>query len=209
MIAPEAARGEQAARRLLAVACAREHRPGDRADRDRRRDARPGRPAEQERRQHDRAPRARVLAAHRREAEVEEELAGARLLQERAVDREQDDQRRRHVDRRAEDAFERLVHEARSGSRRRSRGAPTAPAATGRRSRTRGSTRRRSCMIQPDVRRHASSTSSTNATPKHDVGVRWAACCGPRNRRRPAAGRRSSRRRAAAHTTSHHIRRLR
>ena len=53
------------------------------------------------------------FAAHRGEAPVEEELAGARLLQERAVDREQDDERRRHVDRRAEDAFERLVEEAR------------------------------------------------------------------------------------------------
>src|SRR5262249_46870541 len=69
--------------------------------------------AEEERRKHDRASGARVLAAHRGEAEVEEELAGARMLQERAVDREQDDQRRRYLDRGAENAFERLVKEAR------------------------------------------------------------------------------------------------
>ena len=43
------------------------------------------------------------------EREVDEELAGAGLRQERAVDREQDDERRRHVDRDAEDALERDV----------------------------------------------------------------------------------------------------
>ena len=102
---------EQSARRLRAVTGAREHRPGNGADRHRRGHTRSRRAAEQERRQHDGTSRARVLATHRGEAEVEEELAGTRLLQERAVDREQDDQRRRHVDRRAENAFERLVHE--------------------------------------------------------------------------------------------------
>ena len=51
-------------------------------------------------------------AAHRREREVDEELAGARVLQERAVDGEQDDQRRGNGDRRAVDALERHVHVA-------------------------------------------------------------------------------------------------
>ena len=50
------------------------------------------------------------LAAERREREVEEELAGAGELEERAVDREENDERRRHVDRGAEDALERHVH---------------------------------------------------------------------------------------------------
>ncbi len=109
----QSAGGEQSAGGLLAVARALEHRIGDRADRHRRRHAGARRPAEQERREHHGAPGARVLAAHRREAPVQEELAGARVLQERAVDREQDDERRRDVDRGAEDAFERLVQESR------------------------------------------------------------------------------------------------
>ena len=98
---------------ILPVARLGEHRPGHRADRHGRRDAGAGRPAEQERREHNGASRARVLAAHRGEAPVEEELAGARLLQERAVDREQDDERARDVDRGAEDPLERLVEESR------------------------------------------------------------------------------------------------
>ena len=44
--------------------------------------------------------------------EVDVELAGAGKLQERAVDGEQDDQRRGNADRRAVDAFQRHVHVA-------------------------------------------------------------------------------------------------
>ena len=108
----EAARGEQAAGGVLLVADLGEHRVGDRAERHRRRDARARRAAEQERRQHDRAAGAGRLAAHRREREVDIELAGARVLQEGAVDREQDDQRRGDVDGDAEDALERHVQDA-------------------------------------------------------------------------------------------------
>src|ERR687889_523610 len=64
----------------------------------RRRDARAGRPAEQERGEDDGAAGAGRLAAHGREREVEIELAGARVLQERTVDGEQDDERRGDVD---------------------------------------------------------------------------------------------------------------
>ena len=109
----EPARCQQSAGRVLRVTGALEHRPGHRADRHRGRDAGAGRPAQQERREHHGAPGPAVLAAHRGEAPVEEELARARVLQERAVDREQDDERRRDVDRGAEDPLERLVQEAR------------------------------------------------------------------------------------------------
>src|SRR5919198_1477355 len=44
--------------------------------------------------------------AHGAEGEVDEELAGARVLQHGAEDGEQDDQARGDVDRRAEDALE-------------------------------------------------------------------------------------------------------
>jgi hypothetical protein len=108
----QAARGEQPAGGVLLVADLLEHRVRDRAERHRRRHAGPRRPAEQERREHDGAAGARRLAAHRREREVEIELSGARELQERAVDREQDDQRRRDVDGDAEDPLERHVHHA-------------------------------------------------------------------------------------------------
>ena len=109
----QASGGEQSAGSLLSVAGLREHRPGDRSDRHRGRDAGARGPAQKERREHDGAAGARVLAAHRGEAPVQEEAPRARLLQERAVDREQDDERRRHVDRGPEDAFERLVEETR------------------------------------------------------------------------------------------------
>ena len=109
----EAARGEQPAGGLLAVARADEHRVGDRSDRHGGRNARARRPAEQKRREYDGASRAGMLAAHRGEAEIEEELARAGMLQERAVDREQNDERRRHLDRRAEDTFERLIQKSR------------------------------------------------------------------------------------------------
>jgi hypothetical protein len=45
--------------------------------------------------------------AHERHGEVDEELSGAGMLQERTVDREQDDQRRRDIDRNAENALQR------------------------------------------------------------------------------------------------------
>ena len=108
----EPAGGEQASGGVPLVARLGEHRIGDRAERHGGRDARARRTAEQERREHDRAPGAGRLPAERGEREIEEELARARELQERAVDREEDDQRRRHVDRGAEDALERHVHRA-------------------------------------------------------------------------------------------------
>src|SRR5207245_2628630 len=108
-ITGEPARGEQATRRLLAVAGLGEHRIRDRAESHRGGDARPRGTAEQERGEHHRAAGAGRLAAHRREREVDVELAGAGVLQERAVDGEQDDQRRRNVDRDAVDAFQRHV----------------------------------------------------------------------------------------------------
>src|SRR6266850_870862 len=73
----EPARGEQAARRLLAVADLGEHRISDRAERHGSGDARARRTAEQERGEHHRAAGAGRLAAHRREREVDVELAGA------------------------------------------------------------------------------------------------------------------------------------
>ena len=82
-------------------------RIGDGADRHGGGDARARRAAEQERRQHHGAAGAVGLVAHQRHREVDEELAGAGMLQERAVDREQDDQRGRDVDRNAENALER------------------------------------------------------------------------------------------------------
>ena len=103
----EPAGGEQSAGRVLLEAGALHHRIGDRADRHRGGDAGARRPAEQERRQHHGAAGAVGLVAHQRHREIDEEFSGAGMLQERAVDREQDDQRRRHVDRNAEDAFQR------------------------------------------------------------------------------------------------------
>ena len=108
----QAAGREQAAGGVVLVAHLVEHRVGHRAERDGGGHARARRPAEQERRQHHGAAGAGGLAAHRREREVDEELAGARVLQEGAEDREQDDQRRRHVDRDAVDALQRHVHHA-------------------------------------------------------------------------------------------------
>jgi hypothetical protein len=110
MIAPSPPAASSPPAALLFVADLGQHRVGDRPQRDRGGDARARRPAQQERRQHHGAPGAGGLAAHRRERKVDEELAGVRVLQERAEDREQDDQRRRHVDGRAEDAFQRHVH---------------------------------------------------------------------------------------------------
>jgi hypothetical protein len=51
-----------------------------------------------------------VLAAHRCERKVDEKLAGARKLEERAVDRKQDDERGGNIHGHAEDALERHVH---------------------------------------------------------------------------------------------------
>ena len=103
----EPAGREQAAGGVLLEARPLHQRIGDGADRHRGGDAGAGRTAEQERRQHHRAAGAVGLVAHQRHREVDEEFSGAGMLQERAVDREQDDQRGRHVDRNAENALER------------------------------------------------------------------------------------------------------
>src|SRR5436853_85076 len=78
--------GEQAAGVVLAVADLREHRVGDRAERHGGGYARARRPAQEKRGEHDRASRARRLAAHRREREVDVELASPGVLQEGAED---------------------------------------------------------------------------------------------------------------------------
>ncbi len=98
---------QQTAGGILLEAGLLHHRIGNGADRDRGRHARPRRPAEQKRRQHDRASGGVGRPSHQRHREVDEELAGAGLLQERAEDREQHDQGCGYVDRDAEDAFQR------------------------------------------------------------------------------------------------------
>ena len=103
----EPAGREQAAGGVLLEARLLHQRIGDGADRHRGGDAGAGRAAEQERRQHDGAAGAVGLVAHHRHREVDEEFSRAGMLQERAVDREQDDQRGRDVDRDAEYALER------------------------------------------------------------------------------------------------------
>jgi hypothetical protein len=108
----EAAGGEKTAGGARLVARALQHRVRHRADGDRGGDTRPRGPAQQEGGEHHRTPRARGLAAEEREGEVEEELARAGVLQESAVNGEEDDERGRDVDRDAEDAFERHVHVA-------------------------------------------------------------------------------------------------
>ena len=167
----EPAGGEQSAGGVLLVADLLEHRVGDRAERHRGRDARARRPAEQERREHDGAAGAGRLAAHRREREVEEELARARVLQERAVDREQDDQRRGHVDGDAEDALERHVEDADQAADlvalvRPWRRQPRAGERVDDEAR-----RVITGMIQPVVRRIASSTSRIRRDAEGDVPV--------------------------------------
>jgi hypothetical protein len=103
----QSAGGEQAAGRVLGEPRLGQHRIGDGADHHRRGDAGAGRAAEQERGEHDGAAGAIGLAAHGGEREIDEEIAGAGAIEKGAVDREQDDQRRRHVDRHAEDALQR------------------------------------------------------------------------------------------------------
>ena len=102
----EAAGRQQSAGGVFLKAGLGQHRIGHGADHHSGGDARARGTAEQERRQHHGAAGAVRLAAHQRQREVDEELAGAGLLQERAIDREQDDQRRRDVDRDAENAFQ-------------------------------------------------------------------------------------------------------
>ncbi len=103
----EAARRQQSAGRVLLEAGFLHHRIGDGADHHGGGDAGSRGAAKQERRQHHGAPGAVRLAAHQRQREIDEEFSRAGLLKERAEDREQDDQRRRHIDRDAKDAFER------------------------------------------------------------------------------------------------------
>src|SRR5438105_3986752 len=83
------ARIAEASSGVLPVARLLQHRPGDRADGDRRRHTRARGSPEQERGEHDRPARARGFPAEEREGEVEEEAAGARVVQERAVDHEE------------------------------------------------------------------------------------------------------------------------
>ena len=108
----ESAGGKQTARRVLGVPRLGEHRIGDRAQGHRRGDPRTRRSAEQKRRQHHGASRAAVFSSHRGEGKVDVELAGARKLEERAVDRKQDDQRGRDIHGDTENAFERHIHVA-------------------------------------------------------------------------------------------------
>ncbi len=108
----QASGGEQPARGVLSVARFLEHRPRHRANRYRGCDTGARRAAQQERGKDHGAPRARRLAAEEGERKIEEEPARPRVLQERAVDGEEDDQCRGHVDRGAEDALERHEHVA-------------------------------------------------------------------------------------------------
>ena len=112
----QSSRSEQTSRGFLPISGLLQERPGDRPDGDGCRDTGARGPAEQKRRHDHRAPRARGLPAHRGERKVDEEFPGAGILQHGAVDGEQNDERRRDVDRRAEDALERHVqvtHESR------------------------------------------------------------------------------------------------
>ena len=97
-----------------AVARAPQQRPRHRSEHHRRRDAAARHGAEQESGERDRpaGPGARARAPHRRHRPVDEERAGAGVLEHRAVDREQDDVGRGDVERHAEDALERHVERA-------------------------------------------------------------------------------------------------
>ena len=103
----EPAGREQPAGGVLLETGLRHHRIGDGADHHGGGDARSGGAAEQERGQHHGAPGAVRLAAHQGEREVDEEFSGAGMQQERAIDREQDDQRGGDVDRDTENTFQR------------------------------------------------------------------------------------------------------
>jgi hypothetical protein len=69
-----------------------QHRVGDRSQGDGRRDARAGDRAQEERGDGHRARGAGGLATGQREREIDVELAGAGVVEDRAVDREQDDE---------------------------------------------------------------------------------------------------------------------
>ena len=103
----EPAGGEQTAGRVLLESRPLHQRIGHGADRHRGGDAGAGRTAEQKRGQHHRAAGAVGLVAHQRHGKIDEEFSGAGMLQERAIDREQDDERGRHVHRNAENALQR------------------------------------------------------------------------------------------------------
>ena len=107
---PQATCGEQAAGGVFLVAGLGQHRVGHGAQRDRGGHARPGGATQQKRGQHHGAAGAGGLAPHGGEREVDIELARARVLQESAEDREQDDQRRRHIHGDAVDALQGHVH---------------------------------------------------------------------------------------------------
>ncbi len=100
----DAGRGEHAARLLPRVAGAAQDRPGHRTEADRGRGARSGHRAEQEAGQCHGAPRGRAGRLEQREAQVDEEPAGAGGVEHRTVDREQHDVGGAHVQRDAVEA---------------------------------------------------------------------------------------------------------
>ena len=98
----DARRREHGAALVLRVAGAAQQRPGDRAERDRGGDAGARDGAEQEAGQRGRAAGAGAAAPERGVGELDEEARGARVLEHRAVDREQHDVGRGDVERDAE-----------------------------------------------------------------------------------------------------------
>ena len=107
MIAPRPAAASKPARRVGAKPGFLHHRIGDGADHDGGRDARTRWPAKQERRQHDGAAGAVVSAPHRCKREIDEKLSSPGMGEKRAVDRKQNNERRGHVHRHAENSLER------------------------------------------------------------------------------------------------------
>ncbi len=99
-------RRQNPAARLARVAAATQDRPGHRGERNGRRRPRAGDGAEEKSGERRGAARARARVAEGREAHVYKVLARARVLQDRAVDREQDDVGSRDVQRHPEEPFE-------------------------------------------------------------------------------------------------------
>ena len=103
----DAGGGEKPSADMGRIARALEHRPGQGRHRDGGRDARPGDGAEQEAGGDDGAAGrgGRRLLAEQGEGPVDEEAARAAAVEHRAIEREQDDEGRRHVHGRREDAL--------------------------------------------------------------------------------------------------------
>jgi hypothetical protein len=111
----DAGGGEHAAARVLRIAGLAQERPRHRAERHRGRHARARHRAEQEPGQRGRATRPGPAAPERRVGELHEEPRRARVLEHGAVEGEQDDVRRRDVERDTEEPLEAHVghpHEA-------------------------------------------------------------------------------------------------